>query len=90
MPNAVGREHAAIVQQRIEDAGEAPGEGDDGELFAAAGGDAQGQVQSSSACDGRRRRIETAALGLAGAALAGHEAKGGFELMGVAEALGIV
>ena len=37
-----GREHAAIAQQRIEDAGEAPGEGDDGDLFAAARGDAQG------------------------------------------------
>jgi hypothetical protein len=31
-PNALGREHAAIAQQRIEDAGEAPGEGDDSDL----------------------------------------------------------
>ena len=38
----LGLEHAAIAQQRIEDAGEAPGEGDDGDLFAAARGDAQG------------------------------------------------
>jgi hypothetical protein len=35
-------EHAAIPQQRIEDAGEATGEGDHGHLFAAARGDAQG------------------------------------------------
>jgi hypothetical protein len=40
--NALGLEHAAIPQQRIEDAGEATGEGDDGHLFPAARGDAQG------------------------------------------------
>jgi len=42
MPNALGLEHAAIAQQRIEDAGQAPGEGDHGHLFSAARGDAQG------------------------------------------------
>jgi hypothetical protein len=42
MPNALGLEHAAIAQQRIEDAGEATGEGDDGHLFPAARRDAQG------------------------------------------------
>jgi hypothetical protein len=35
-------EHAAIAQQRIEDAGEATGEGDDGDVFPAARGEAQG------------------------------------------------
>ena len=38
----LGREHAAIAQQRIENAGEATGEGDNGHLLAAARGDAQG------------------------------------------------
>ena len=61
MSNALGLERAAIAQQRIEDAGEAAGEVDDGHLFAAARRDAQGQVLSSSACGGRRRRMETAA-----------------------------
>jgi len=36
----LGLEDAAITEQRIEDAGEAPGERDDGDLFAAARGDA--------------------------------------------------
>src|SRR5260370_17748254 len=40
-PNALGLEHAAITQQRIENAREATGESDDGHLFAAARGDAQ-------------------------------------------------
>ena len=40
MPNALGLEHTAIPQQRIEDPGEATGQGDDGHLFAAARGDA--------------------------------------------------
>jgi hypothetical protein len=40
MPTALGLEHAAIAQQRIEDAGEATGEGDDGHLFPAASGPA--------------------------------------------------
>jgi hypothetical protein len=35
-------EHTAIAQQRIEDAGEATGEGDHGHLFSPARGDAQG------------------------------------------------
>src|SRR3990170_9122874 len=30
MPNALRREHAAIAQQRIQDSGEATGDGDDG------------------------------------------------------------
>ena len=42
MANALGLEHAAIPQQRTGGAGEATGEGDDGHLFAAARGDAQG------------------------------------------------
>ena len=42
MPNALGREHAAIPPQRREDAGEATGEGDHGHLFPPARGDAQG------------------------------------------------
>ena len=42
MPNALGLEHAAIAQQRIEDAGEATGERDHGDLFPPACGDAQG------------------------------------------------
>jgi hypothetical protein len=42
MPTALGLEHAAIAQQRIEDAGEGTGEGDDGHLFTAARRDAQG------------------------------------------------
>ena len=37
----LGLEHAAIPQQRIEDAGEATGEGDHGHLFPPARGDAQ-------------------------------------------------
>jgi hypothetical protein len=61
MPNALGLEHAAIPQERIEDAGEATGEGDHGHLFPAARGEAHGPGRSSSACGGRRRRIETAA-----------------------------
>ena len=39
-PNALGLEHSAIAQQRIEDAGEATGEGDYGHLFPPARGDA--------------------------------------------------
>ena len=42
MPNALGLEDAAIPQQRIEDAGEATGEGDNGHLFPTARGDAHG------------------------------------------------
>jgi hypothetical protein len=42
MPNVLGLEHAAIAQQRIEDAGEATGEGDHGHLLPPAGSDAQG------------------------------------------------
>ncbi len=61
MPNALGLEHGAIAQQRIEDAGEATGEGDHGHLFPAARRDAHGPVRRSSAWGGRRRRIETAA-----------------------------
>ena len=38
----LGLEHAAIPEERREDAGEATGEGDDGHLLAAARGDAQG------------------------------------------------
>jgi hypothetical protein len=60
MPNALGLEHAAISQQRIEDAGEAAGEGDDGHLFAAARGDAQGPGPQLLGLRRRRRRIETA------------------------------
>jgi len=41
MPNVLWLEHAAIAEQRIEDAGEATGEGNDGHLFPAARGDAQ-------------------------------------------------
>jgi hypothetical protein len=41
-PNALGLEHAAIAQQRIEDAGEATGEGDHGHLFPTTRGDARG------------------------------------------------
>jgi hypothetical protein len=33
MPTALGLEHAAIAQQRIEDVGEAAGEGNDGHLW---------------------------------------------------------
>ena len=108
-PNALGLEHAAIAQQRIEDAGEAAGEGDDGDLFAAARGDAQGPGPQllrlrRAAAEDRDRGLNqepagarvaglgdrAAALRLAGAVLAGHEAEVGFELMRVAEALGIV
>ena len=39
---AAGLEDAAVAQEGIEDAGEAPGEGDDGDVLAAAGGEAQG------------------------------------------------
>ena len=61
-PNALGLQHAAIPQQGIEDAGEATGEGDHGDLFSTTRGDAQGgQVRNASACGGRRLRIETAA-----------------------------
>jgi len=42
MPNALGLEHAAISQQRIEDAGKATGEGAHGHLFPPARSDAQG------------------------------------------------
>ena len=41
-PNALGLEHAAIAQQRIEDAGEATGEGDHGHPFSPARRDAHG------------------------------------------------
>jgi hypothetical protein len=41
MANALGLEHAAVAQEGLEDAGEAAGEGDDGDLFPAARGDAQ-------------------------------------------------
>jgi hypothetical protein len=41
-PNALGLEHTAIAQPRIEDAGEATGEGDQGHLFPPARGDVQG------------------------------------------------
>ena len=41
-PSALGLEHTAIAQERIEDAGEATGEGDHGHLFPAACGDARG------------------------------------------------
>src|SRR5215831_20686610 len=34
--------HAAVTQERIEDAGQAAGEGDDGDVLAAAGRDVQG------------------------------------------------
>jgi hypothetical protein len=108
-PNAVRVEHTAIAQQRIEDAGEAPGEGDDGYLFTATGGNAQGPgpqflgLRRVAAEDGDRGLDQqpagargaglgdgATALGLAGAVLAGHEAEVGFELMRVAEALGLV
>ena len=59
MPNALGLEHAAISQQRIEDAGEATGEGDHGHRFPTARGDAQGPGPQRLS-GGRRRRIETA------------------------------
>ena len=39
---AAGLVDAAVAQERIEDAGEAPGEGDDGNVLAAAGRDAPG------------------------------------------------
>src|SRR5512132_1868953 len=99
MPNALGLEHAAIAQQRIEDAGEATGEGDDGHLLPTAGGDAQGpgpQVLRlrRATTEDRDRGLNqqptgarvaglgdgTAALCLARAVLAGHEAEVGFEL----------
>src|SRR2546427_470613 len=38
---AVWLEHAAVAQEGIEDARQAPGERDDGDVLAAAGGDAQ-------------------------------------------------
>jgi len=94
MPNALRLEHAAIAQQRIEDAGEATGEGDDGHLFAAARGDAQGpgpqllglrRVPAKDRDRGLNQepagaRVAglgdgAAALGLARAVLAGHEAE---------------
>ena len=39
---AAGPVHAVIAQERIEDAGEATGEGDDGDVLATTGRDAQG------------------------------------------------
>src|SRR6266850_2524262 len=56
MPNALGLEHAAIPQQRIEDPGKAAGEGDDGHLFPAARGDEGGGGDGSHAGDGAQAR----------------------------------
>jgi hypothetical protein len=61
MPNALGLEPGAIAQQRIEDAGEATGEGDDGHLFAAARGDAQGPGSQRLGLRRVLARMETAA-----------------------------
>ena len=108
MPNALGLEHAAISQQRIEDAGKATGEGAHGHLFPPARSDAQGpgrqllRLRRATAedRDGSLNQepasARVAGLGdrapplcLARAVLAGHEAEVGFELMRMAEALGI-
>ena len=108
-PDALGLEHAAIAQQRIEDAGEATGEGDHGRLFPAARRDAQGPGPQllrlgRTAAEDRDGGLNqepagarvaglgdgAAALRLARAALAGHEAEVGFELMGVVEAPDVV
>ena len=108
-PNVLALEHAAIAQQRLEDAGEAPGEGDHGHLFPTACGDAQrpgpqlvrlrraaaedrdgGLNQEPAGARVAGLGDGAAALRLARAVLAGHETEIGFELMRVAEALGIV
>ena len=109
MPNALGLEDAAIAQQRIEDAGQATGEGDHGHLFSATRGDAQGPGPQffrlgRAAAEDRDGGLNqepagarvaglgdrAAPLRLARAALAGHEAEVGFELMRMVEALGII
>jgi len=61
MPNALRLEQAAISQQRIEDAGEAAGEGDAATCLPRRAAMRRAQVRSSLACGGRRRSIETAA-----------------------------
>ena len=97
-----GRIHRSIPEERIENAGQAAGERDDGDVLASARGDAQGPGPEGLGRGGRRRRIETrrldeqpantrvarlgdgaAALRVARAVLAGHEAEVGFELMRV-------
>ena len=105
----LGLEDAAITEQRIEDAGEATGKRDDGDVFPAARGDAQGPGPQvfrlrRATTEDRDRGLNQqpagarvaglgdrpAALRLVGAVLTGHEAEIGFEVMRVAEALGIV
>ena len=49
-PERLRLEHAAIAQERIENAGQAAGERDAGDVGAAAGGDAQGPGPQRSLC----------------------------------------
>jgi hypothetical protein len=56
-----GLEDAAIAEQGIEDAGEATGERDDGDVFPAARGDTQGPDLQLVRRRRARRRIESAA-----------------------------
>jgi hypothetical protein len=45
--------HGPIPEERIEDAGQATGERDDGDLFAAAGGDVERPAAEGVSADGR-------------------------------------
>src|SRR6266852_3592386 len=55
------REHRAIAEQRIQDPGQAAGEGDDRNVVAAAGRDVEGPGAECLGPGGRGRTIETAA-----------------------------
>ncbi len=102
-------EGGAVAQERIEEAGHAAGEGHDGEMFAAARGDAERPgperlgLGRSAAEDGDGDLNQepahpglsclgngAAALRLPRAELARDEADGGFDLVGVTEALDVV
>jgi hypothetical protein len=101
--------HGPSRKEGVEDAGQAAGERDDGDLLAAAGRDAKrpasqgvgrGRAAPRDGDGGLNQEPPHAgvaglgdvatALGLARAALAGHEAKVRLDLVGVPEALDII
>src|SRR5712691_7176418 len=103
------REDRAIAEQRIEDPGQAAGEGDDRDVLPAAGRNAEGPGPErlglgGPAPENRDGRLDeqparaagaglgdgTAALRVARAVLARHEAEIGLELVRVGEALDVV
>src|SRR6266436_3925770 len=101
---AAGRIHCVIPEERIENAGQAAGQCDDGDVLAPARGDAPGPgperlSRGGPAAQDRERGLNeqpahagvpgfgdgAAALRVARAGLAGHEAEIGFELMRMGE-----